>query len=257
MEEDSFYLTLLSNSSMIYYPNNKTTNFCTQLPKTIHLEGEWLVALMEFQYPCSLLSVRKKQNIIYLEERTTDPEKTIKLKLRLETGNYDNVDDLLLALNTDTHLISKGVTFILNKASQRISASFETDSPVISLRFSICLSLQLGFEPDEDVFSNRHGKHPANVILGLPSQFFIYCDILEPQIVGDTNAKLLRVVSADNSKYMYGAQKMKIFSPPHYIPVLKRGFENIEIDIRTETGESVPFSFGTVCVKLHFKRKST
>lgn len=242
---------------MIYYPNNKTTNFCTQLPKTILLEGEWLVALMEFQYPCSLLSVRKKQNIIYLEEMTeADSEKTTKLKIRLEVGNYDSVEDLLLAMNSNTHLISKGIKFILNNASKRISVTFDTDSSVISLRFSIYLSLQLGFEPDDDVFSNRHGKHPANVILGLPSQFFIYCDILEPQIVGDTNAKLLRVVSVDNSKYMYGSQKMKIFSPPHYIPVLKRGFENIEIDIRTETGESVPFSFGTVCVKLHFKRKS-
>lgn len=48
---------------------------------------------------------------------------------------------------------------------------------------------------------------------------------------------------------------MTIFSSPQYVPVLKREFENIEIDIRTETGAHVPFLFGTVCVKLHFKKK--
>ena len=67
-------------------------------------------------------------------------------------------------------------------------------------------------------------------------------------------AKVLRIVVLDNTHYMYGAQRVHFFSQPHYVPVLTREFENIEVDIRNNTGEKIPFQFGTVTVKLHFKR---
>lgn len=54
MNNQSFYLTLLSNSSMEYFPENKTTIFSTKLPKPIILEGEWSVGVVEFQYQYKL-----------------------------------------------------------------------------------------------------------------------------------------------------------------------------------------------------------
>ena len=54
---ENFYLTLLSNSSMKYFSKNVTSNFTTQLPKSINLEGEWNVALSEIQFPCSFLTI--------------------------------------------------------------------------------------------------------------------------------------------------------------------------------------------------------
>ena len=59
-----------------------------------------------------------------------------------------------------------------------------------------------------------------------------------------------------SGKFIYGVQRVGFFSQPHYVPVLKREFENIEIDIRSNTGEKIPFEFGTVSVKLHFKKLS-
>ena len=46
-----FYLTLPSNSSMKYYPENTLTSFTTRLPNSIRLEGDWDVGLVEIQYP--------------------------------------------------------------------------------------------------------------------------------------------------------------------------------------------------------------
>ena len=46
-----------------------------------------------------------------------------------------------------------------------------------------------------------------------------------------------------------------IYDNPHYIPVLKSNFETIEIDIRSDTGESVLFNTGKVFIKLHFRPK--
>ena len=45
-----FYLTLPSNSSMEFYPENTVANFKTRLANPISLEGYWDVALYELQY---------------------------------------------------------------------------------------------------------------------------------------------------------------------------------------------------------------
>lgn len=116
------------------------------------------------------------------------------------------------------------------------------------------LCLQIGFVPDTNLCLTRESRHPANVLLGLPFQLMVYCDIIEPQIIADVFAKVLRIAVIENRKYLYGSQQLQMFSPPHYVPVLKREFESIEIDIRTHTGEKVPFLFGTVSIKLHFKK---
>ena len=49
--ESEFYITLPSNSSMQYFPDNKTSNFVTKLSRTLRLDGEWEVGLAEIDYP--------------------------------------------------------------------------------------------------------------------------------------------------------------------------------------------------------------
>ena len=45
------YLTLLSNSSMEYFPANTLTNFKTKLPQPVELTGDWEVALAGVTIP--------------------------------------------------------------------------------------------------------------------------------------------------------------------------------------------------------------
>lgn len=252
MNKSDFYLTLLSNSSMNYFPNNKTTHFSTQLQRAVHLNEEWSVALVELQYPCTLLSVHKQNCIMYTRQKT---KKGIVTKPRkIESGNYDSIDDLISELNSQPYTIDK-IVFSLNHATKRVSVDFKTPD-IIGLNLSNKLALQLGFEPNTDLFEKRTGAHPANILHGITPQLFVYCDIVEPQVVGDTVAKLLRIISVEKDKYVYGSHKMVTFSQLHYMPVLKREFETLEIDIRTDSGEPVPFEFGTVCVKLHFRKSS-
>ena len=46
-----FYLTLPSNSSSKYFPNNTLTHFVTKLHNDVSLSGEWEVALVDIMYP--------------------------------------------------------------------------------------------------------------------------------------------------------------------------------------------------------------
>ena len=68
--------------------------------------------------------------------------------------------------------------------------------------------------------------------------------------VGDVVAPLLRVIGVTGKQ---GDTVRKTYDKPMYVPVRMKNFDSIEIDIRTDTGESVPFQYGKSEVILHFK----
>ena len=49
--DDQFQVVLPSNSSMRYFPDNKTNDYTTKLPLTHRLAGEYEAALIDIQYP--------------------------------------------------------------------------------------------------------------------------------------------------------------------------------------------------------------
>lgn len=253
MMKESLYLTLLSNSSMEYFLENKTTLFSTKLPKPVILEGTWYVGVVEFQYPCTMFTVQEHENVVYVAKTMQMPNEqktsTVYYKKHIPATNYDNINHILTALNN----IRENISFRYDEISKFVNVAVK-DENIKSLSLSPQLSIQLGFEPNRNFVDKGFGKCPANLHLGLPPQLFVYCDIIEPQIVGDVMTPLLRIIPLDPSKYIYGANKMHVFSPPHYLPVMRREFDTIEIDIRSSTGQKIPFQFGTVCIKLHFRK---
>lgn len=258
MIENSFYITLLSNSSVPYFPNNTTANFFTKLPKTIKLEGEWVVGLVEFNYPCTIFNVQEHDNIFYINRNkgsNEDYTMSVEHECRIPAINYDSVAHFLQAFNEHSK-INAEVKFKYNEISKlvEVDRTVSFTDEILAINLTPKLGIQLGFDPNTNIIEHRVGKYPVNLNLGLPSQLFVYSDIVHPQIVGDVMTSLLRIVPLDPMKYTYGAFKMNVFSAAHYLPVLRREFDIIEIDIRTSIGDKVPFQFGTACVKLHFKR---
>ena len=122
--------------------------------------------------------------------------------------------------------------------------------------FSPGLGNILGHNDREDVI-NADGI-PDNVI-SLHTTYntavncqslFVYCDILEHVIVGDTKAPLLRSISVSGKP---GDIVREIYDKPLYVPIQKKHFESIEIDIRSDFGEPVPFVNGKSLMTLHFR----
>lgn len=110
------------------------------------------------------------------------------------------------------------------------------------------------FELSKD---NKHAdaEHPACILRALTNTIFIYSDICTPYNVGNSRSSLLRIVSIDLAKYVFGNTIVKSFSPVHYLPLISNRFQNICIDIRDQYGEPLAFEFGTLTVKLHLKRE--
>lgn len=81
---------------------------------------------------------------------------------------------------------------------------------------------------------------------------YAYCDILEHVIVGDVTAPMLRVV--DMKLTPKKSKVHTIMNTPLFVPVQKKIFDTIEINLMTDTGYPAPFSSGKSNVVLELKR---
>ena len=56
---------------MQYFPDNKTSNFVTKLPRTLQLDGEWEVGLTEIDYLHTWYNIREGRNAveIYVQDQ--------------------------------------------------------------------------------------------------------------------------------------------------------------------------------------------
>ena len=83
---------------------------------------------------------------------------------------------------------------------------------------------------------------------------YVYTDVVESRIVGDSLAPLLRAFPVGG---IHGATVSDRFTNIHYVPLLFSHFKSIEMDIRDDTGRRVPFEYGRVTVTLHFRQRRT
>ena len=115
------------------------------------------------------------------------------------------------------------------------------------------MSIILGFGGKEVKITKSTVSPYVADLLGSMT-LYIYCDIVQPQVVGDTNAKLLRSVPVQGKM---GDVVTKTFTNIQYVPVQTKSFEDIEIILRDDAGNPVPFERGKVFVTLHFKQQSS
>ncbi|GIY60272.1 uncharacterized protein CDAR_28381 [Caerostris darwini] len=202
----SFYLTLPSDSSLHYFPNNKISSFVTQLPSPITLDGKWEVGLAEIIYPHTWYNVNETNNMFGFDLGDG------KLNTRkLSPGSYETIPDILKAMALTSHE---------------------------------------GFQPQ--VIENiKESSFTADPHTEFPI-FYVYSDIVQPVVVGHVEAPLLRVVRISGND---GDVINVLYDRPHYVPVIRQSFQTIEIEIRLNSGNLVPFERGKVIIVLHFRMR--
>ena len=84
--------------------------------------------------------------------------------------------------------------------------------------------------------------------------FYVYMNIIKSQYHGDVVVPVLRTVTV---KGEHGNYVSKNFERPHYVPLNKKMFDTISINIRDEAGDLVAFKDGKVIITLHFRRSKT
>ena len=81
---------------------------------------------------------------------------------------------------------------------------------------------------------------------------YIYSDVIEYQIVGNSKAMLMGVFPVKGN---HGEQHLWQFNPFQYIDIPSSCIPSITMRICTPTGEDVPFISGDTLCRLHFRRK--
>lgn len=267
---NDFYLTLPSNTS----PDNTTANFSVHLPTKLDLPGKWEVALVEIQYPHSWDNIHSSggsDNVIEI----TFPNDA-KVAVYIPPGYYGTVEELISAIqygqqrssqmilqtyknhqtiisgkNVKTNHIKdvvKGFQLEWNQTLKRVQCKLFR---IKSVKLSQQVQYMLGFETDTIDGTNEIAYFQPDLRSGFYS-LYIYCSLVEPQIVGNITAPLLRHVHIDGS---HGDIVEKLYQTPHYVPVVTKEVDRIEIDIKDDKNQSVPFQFGKTVVKLHFRKK--
>ena len=72
--------------------------------------------------------------------------------------------------------------------------------------------------------------------------------------IGDEEAPLLRIVSVDTKQ---GKIARKTYDNQMYVSVQIKKFDTIEIDIKSNTGEHVPFQYSKSEVILYFRKQNS
>lgn len=263
MSERDFYITLISSSSNNIYPSNTTSCFNIQLPRDIQLSEEAVVGLAEIHFPYNFFNVTDENNrfsfihgdYIFNGNITTGFYKTVsELISAILKETQDDLGDWL-QLESETNRTKVIKTKKIQTAHPK---SKDKESRSRGFYFHDRLAIQLGFPPNENVFKFNISPYVGNIYFGIPNQMLVYCDIIEPQIIGYESSQVLKIINSTESEVKFGTPCYREFHKIHYIPVLKNKFDSIEINIRDISGYKFPFRHGVVMVKLHFKdRKKT
>ena len=99
---NQFYLTLPSNSSAEYYPNNTVTQFNTRLHRSFNLVGEWEVGMTEIMFPHSWYNVGREDS--FFEFYCSDcvvtvppihPPREYSFRFKVPMGYYASVEAIV------------------------------------------------------------------------------------------------------------------------------------------------------------------
>lgn len=250
-----FHVTLPSDSSMNYYPGNTVAHYVTRLSERIHLDGEYEVGLAEIIYPHSWLNFNNEDKKYWIAtwESGLRSDKTY-----IKSGYYVDETAFVTQLNrqatqmlgSDSDMIVK---FVYNEAVNKVSIEMKFRETSLSLSLSPALKRLLGFT--EGWIATRQTNVPAQQIFEINrgmNLMYVYCDIAAYTAVGDTKAPLLRVCNVTGK---HGEMVTITYPHPHYVPLARREFDTVEININDELGQPMPFEFGKSVVTLHFRRR--
>ena len=97
----TLYLTLPSNSSIRYYPDNTIAHHTTRLEKAISLEREWEVGLVEMQYQHSWYNIDGTEGrVLYSHSfQSGGQSRHVQDIVQLTPAYYESAADIVRIIN--------------------------------------------------------------------------------------------------------------------------------------------------------------
>ena len=166
-------------------------------------------------------------------------------------GYYPNVSKLCDELNKK--LAAQNISFSVVKSGageERVKLDTLPSSHRLALRNG--MHYVLGYREDQLKRAPHTAQFAADLGRGSFATF-LYCDMLQEIVVGDSMSPLLRTTHLSGAKH--GEIVNQVFNPALYMRIAKNYMNTIEIRICTDSGEDFPLNEnGKLLLTLHFKQ---
>ena len=239
-----FYITLPSESSIKLFPENNSSEYTVRLPRWIQLKGEWEIGLHSIAYTPWNIARHLDESISFITGGGKEG------KGRKMRKHYSSVHQYVTSINESLEDVNE-IEF-----SYQLGGNVTvTLSSGYKVRLRREQAIVLGFMTFEDsaetydVKNTETGTYKAN--LYRETNIHVYCDIVQPQIVGDKMAPLVAVVPNQKTTETY--EVLHEVENIHYVPIQTKSFQNIKVHLRSSTEESIPFQYGRAAITLHLK----
>ena len=274
-----FQITLFSDSSMRFFPNNKPNHFHVHLPTPLLMRdfGPWQVALVDIELPHTWNNFEREVLIAFEakfaesapppppQPQNWDEQYAIGASRETKEGFEYREASIRPCYFEHVSELGKFVARLFNFLFRHRSGSlaYRFDQRTGKGRFYASGVEQLRCICDSDYLFRSLGLDPqALQLTDVPRErarlvdvdnVFVYSDLCTLTNVGGVEVPLLATLPVKRKRY--GSVTHWAASPAYYVPLEKtEEVHSIEVDLRTGSGDPVPFTEGQVVCRLHFSR---
>ena len=266
---DNFIVELVSNASSIY-PDNTLASFTNFLPEQLYLDGDWEVALLEITYPALYnnitegkfwyvpQSTSKKSN----NEETREALNESYESVTILPGMYLSLDEIFQSMNDALRLRNRQsveLKWKVDSITRHCEIELASDKSQLVFASQDLCSI-LGFS--QSVWFSSKGPHRSEFPIDILRfhSVMVYTDIVEFSIIGDTKAPILRCFPFNNKIQRDSISVTKYsnyvsFDNLQFRRLLKNSMHSIKVELRSPTGELIPFvAVGITRLTLLFRK---
>ena len=248
--------------------DNITGHYKTHIPDALELQGKWECALSEITFQKNWKTFEYETKVHFQVLYDLNGVKTMKKSfVTVEAGYYPTPTEYInqMISNIPGNVFDEEVPNYPDARTRpaMLSYDYNKDTGIAELSFLRERPASIQFQPDvaamlsitAKTFETRTGMQkwrwtPPSVLLN-NAKLYIYCDVIEDNVVGDVRAKLLRTVPVNGKNFDYITY---IFNRPYYHKLRPGYISDIEIQVCNDLGELVKFQSSKLECVLHFRK---
>ena len=248
---EGFYITLPNEkSSKDFFPENNPSEYTVKLPQWIQLNGNWEIGLHSLAYTQWNIARHLHEPISFTyPDKGNNNGKSGRMKKHYTTI-HEYISSIKKSLE-EAHVTDNEIKFEL-ELNGKVTIALSPGYKVYLRREQAIVLGFMKFDGStevKEIAKSETGSYVAN--LHRETNIYVYCDIVQPQIVGDKTAPLLGIVPCQKTTETY--ETLYVVENMCYIPIQTKSFQKIKIHLRSSTNESIPFEHGRASVTLHLK----
>lgn len=241
---------------MLNENNNTINQFTNILPSTLNLNENWRVGLKEISFPSNIKTFPNDNNeiIVTLMDEAMNYIPLSKYHCKIPNQKYDattlvkTLNDRVARHNSISFLITDNVLSVISKENCEIEISYNI-AKILSLDFTTT-------SPDyAKIKLIKHKRinigNKINWILFRPAYLMVYSELVKQSLISSAYTDILRVVPITKEEKDIEYQSIE-FQNVEYRELANNIVNIIKIEIRSHSGELVPFDSNFLCLHLFF-----